>query len=226
MVCFSLQKFSTSKINVARCTPKFYKLPYATGSVNRELSGKIMSLYNSGKIVCSLCVRISLSHHMPLNFWKLLYWTMKETNHPRRYSKGVLLKYGPQMLIKEFISPLKKAPCFLHFVLTCLHYQRSGVFLINCVSSCHLFFHLQYQIPNRPTSFQLSVAELHQILLNYFEFGFVSLQKSSNRLKKQSIEMINHVGPNINYTITVSQDKQLHMLLIYISPYLAATCFG
>ena len=73
MVCFSSQKFSTSKKNVARCTPKFYKLPYATGSVKWELSGKIMSLYNSGKIpsykiLCSLCVRISLSHHMLLYF--------------------------------------------------------------------------------------------------------------------------------------------------------------
>jgi len=105
--------------------------------------------------------------------WKLLYWTMKETNHSRRYSKGDRLKHGAQMLIKEFISSLKKAPCFLQFLLTCLHYQRSGAFLINCVSSCHLFFHLQYQIPNRPISFQLSVAELRQILLNCFDFGLV-----------------------------------------------------
>ena len=72
-VCFSFQKFSTSKNNVALCTPKFCKLPYARGSVKRELSGEIMTLYNSGKIpsckiVCSLCVRISLSHHMPLYF--------------------------------------------------------------------------------------------------------------------------------------------------------------
>ena len=29
--------------------------------------------------------------------------------------------------------------------------------------------------------------------------------------------MKNHVGSNINYTITVSQDKKLHTLLIYIS---------
>jgi hypothetical protein len=73
MVFFSLQKFSTSKNNVALCTPKFYKLPYAMGSVKRRLSGKIMSSNNSGKIpackiVCSLCVRMSLSRHMPLYF--------------------------------------------------------------------------------------------------------------------------------------------------------------
>ena len=62
--------------------------------------------------------------------WELLYWTMKETNHSRRYSRGDLLKYGAQMLIKESISRLKKAPSlFLQFVMSCLHYQRSGAFL-------------------------------------------------------------------------------------------------
>lgn len=106
-----------------------------------------------------------VSHHMPLYFLDTSVLN-NEGNKPFTsiFERGSVKIWRTDANQGIQFSSQKKASCFLRFVLTCLHQQRSGAFLINRVSSCHLFFHLQYQIPKGPISFQLSVAERRQIL--------------------------------------------------------------
>jgi len=125
----------------------------------------------------TLCEDISVPSHaslLPGNFC-IEQWRKQTIRVDIR--KGICWNMAHKCWSRNSFLVLRKHLVFFffQFVLTCLHYQQSGVFLINCVSSCHLFFHLPYQIPDRPISFKLTVAVPHQILLNCFEIGLVRL---------------------------------------------------
>jgi hypothetical protein len=145
--------------------------------------------------------------------WKLLYWTMKETNHSRRYSKGDRLKYGAQMLIKEFISGLKKAFCFF-----AVRTDLSSLSTFRCVSN-KLCFVMSSVLPSSvsdskqtdflPTQCRRTTPDF--VKMFWFWFSLVHYKNRIIAWKKQLMELINHVGSNIHYTITVSQYKQLHI---------------
>jgi hypothetical protein len=233
MVCFSSQKFNTFKNNVALWTPQFCKLPYATGSVKRELSGKIMSLYNSGKIpsckiVCSLCVRIFLSHHMPLYFL--------ETSVLNNEGNKPFASIFERGYVEIWRTDADQVIHFSSQVSTLLFAIRTYLSLLSTFRrvSNELCFVMSSVLPSSvsdskqtdflPTQCRRTTPEF--VKLFWVWFSLVHYKNHLIAWKNQSIELINHVGPNINYTIAVTQDKQLHILLIYISPYLAAACFG
>jgi len=180
-----------------------------------------MPLYNPGKIpsyktVSSLCVRISLSHHMPLYFLETSVLN-NEGNKPFAsiFERGSVEIWRTDADQGIHFSSQKSTFLFLQFVMSCLHYQRSGAFLNK------LCFVMSSVLPSSvsdskqtdflPTQCRRTTPDFVKL----FWFWF-SLLRYKNHLiawkKKQSIELIYHVGPNTNYTITVSQYKQLHIL--------------
>jgi hypothetical protein len=176
-----------------------------------------MTLYNSGKIpscniVCSLCVGMSLSHHMPLYFLETSVLN-NEGNKPFAsiFERGSFEIWRTDA--DQRIHFWSQESILFFAVRTDL--SLSSTF--RCVSN-KLCFVMSSVLPSSvsdskqtdflPTQWRRTTPDF--VKMFWFWFNLVHYKNHIIAWKKL-IKLINHVCLNIHYTITVSQYKQLHI---------------